>query len=108
LEAIFLKINNLKKVFLGVIVEFSMYFPLVLLVILFRKTKPRHKKLKKYISNVSIEKNETKFESTKGKIKKPLMFPWFLKIFLYIFSFLLMGLSIFFVFFKGKKFIHLF
>ena len=84
---------------LGLIVEFVIYCPMMILVILFKKTKPRHKKSKQMENIVG---NSTKKNSTESNIKKVIKFPWFFSIFLFMFSFCLMGFSIIFVLFKGK------
>ncbi len=86
---------------------------MIILVVLFRKTKPHHKKsskleetLQKMIGHVNLETNAAKNPKTTGKSKTEknnFKFPWHFKIILYIISLVSMGFSILFVLFKGKK-----
>jgi len=90
-----------------VIVEIITFVPLIALVILFKKTKSRHNRLKKFKKMLQNEKNAdsdvklSKINLTNLKKKKVFKFTWPFKIILYLISFLSMGFSILFVLFKG-------
>ena len=90
------------------IVEFVTYLPLLLLVVFFKKTQPRNKKssklekvLKKITGKVQLPAIDLKKPDSNEK-KRKIKFPWYFKIFLYIFSLMSMVLSIAFVLFKGN------
>ncbi len=89
------------------IAEIITFIPLIALVILFKKTKSRHNRLKKFKKMLQNENNADsdvkllKMNSTNLKKKKVFKFPWPFKIVLYLVSFLSMGFSILFVLFKG-------
>jgi hypothetical protein len=95
---------------MGIITNILAYIPVFFLIELFKRTshrKSKIKKLQKLISSLSgTTKNLTLLtESEKVPIKnrkKLIKFPWWLKIILYIISFILMALSIFLVAFRGK------
>jgi hypothetical protein len=90
-----------------VIVEIITFVPLIALVILFKKTKSRNNRLKKFKKMLQNENNANSdvkilnIKSTNFKKKKVFKFPWPFKIILYLVSFLSMGFSIIFVLFKG-------
>ncbi len=91
------------------IVEVITYFPLIFLIILFRKTKPHHKRSKKIEKifpnlnlDVDLKKNKTTQQNNEANKNKAFKFPWYFKIILYMISFLIMGISILFVLFKGN------
>jgi len=104
-----LKLKLYFKIILGVIVEIITFVPLIALVILFKKTKSRHNRLKKFKKMLQNENNADsdvkllKMNSTNLKKKKVFKFPWPFKIVLYLVSFLSMGFSILFVLFKGLR-----
>ncbi len=98
---------------LGVIVEFITFVPMIVLVVLFRKTNPYYKKtnrleniLRKIIGSNILETSQTTKSNEKQLRNKKFKFPWFFKIFLYLISFLTMGLSIAFVIIKGLNFLN--
>jgi len=88
-------------------VEIITFVPLIALVILFKKTKSRNNRLKKFKKMLQNEHNADSdvkilnIKSTNLKKKKVFKFPWPFKIILYLVSFLSMGFSIIFVLFKG-------
>jgi hypothetical protein len=90
-----------------VIVEIITFVPLIVLVILFKKTKSRQKRstqFKKMLqkeTNLDSDIKILKMKSNQVTKKKLFKFPWPFKIVLYLVSFLSMGFSILFVLFKG-------
>ena len=96
------------KVLLGIIIEFIIFFPLIIFVRLFRTTKPlinRSEKIKNILQNLNANSRFENLSKVKKFAKKSqnIKFPWFFKIILYAISFFSMGISIAFVLFKGKK-----
>ena len=89
--------------------EIITFVPLIAIVILFKKTKSRHNRLKKFKKMLQNENNADsdvkilKIKSTNLKKKKLFKFPWPFKIVLYLISFVSMGFSIIFVLFKGLR-----
>lgn len=88
--------------------EFVTYLPLLLLVLVFKKTQPRKKKssklekvLKKITGRVHLPAIHVKKPDLTEK-KRKIKLPWYFKIFLYIFSLMSMVLSIAFVLLKGN------
>jgi hypothetical protein len=88
-------------------VEIITFVPLIALVILFKKTKSRHNRLKKFKKMFKNENNADfdvkllKMNITNLRKRKVFKFPWPFKIILYLVSLLSMGFSILFVLFKG-------
>ena len=97
---------------MGVITNILAYIPVFFLIELFKRTshrKSKTEKLQKLISSLSETKKTVNFVSQGEKVplikrKKFIKFPWWLKIILYIISFILMTLSILMVIFRGKYF----
>jgi hypothetical protein len=100
-------ISSKIKIFLGILVELSMFIPLSFLVMLFRKIKPPHKrskKLEKILQSNDLDANNQKIklsDQNENK-KKSFVLPRSFKIVLYLVSFLSMVFSIAFTLFKGK------
>ena len=94
----------------GILVEIITYVPLLLLVFLFRRTSARKiasKKLKYLIESLTTnqetkKKIEIKSSKDAGNRNKDLKFPWWLKIILYLFSFMCMGVSIALILIKSS------
>ena len=86
-------------------VEIITYIPLIILVILFRRTKPWHNKAKQLdraLKNLHLDIEKNEHGQTKMNPKKYFRFPCAFKIVLYLFSLTLMGISSTFVLFKGS------
>ncbi len=86
------------------IVEIITFVPLLLLVVLFRKTQPlkdNSKRIKRELNKFHFNLKNPKINQSFLKRHKEFRLPWFCKIFFYMLSFILMGISIAFSLFKG-------
>ena len=103
---------TIQQISVGIITNLVVFPPTLLLVQLFRRTKPKSTRLSKIKSLINKEKvGETKlFEKVSKKkieIKKKkfeIKFPWWFKIIAYIISFIFAAVSLFFVAIKGITF----
>jgi hypothetical protein len=91
---------TLQQISVGIITSIIVFLPSILLVGLFRRTKRRHtgiEKLRKILENPNVKQDNP-------TVKKPsfkLQFPWWFKVFAYLFAFALAAVSLFFVIIKG-------
>ena len=91
---------------MGVLTNIVAYVPVFVLIQLFKRTssfRSKSKKVEKLIKNSlnesSLSKNNFNTEESKSM---SITFPWWFKIFLYLFSFFVMASSIGLVTFKGN------
>ena len=91
---------------MGVLTNIVAYVPVFVLIQLFKRTssfRSKSKKVEKLIKNSlnesSLSKNNFHTEESKSM---SITFPWWFKIFLYLFSFFVMASSIGLVTFKGN------
>ena len=99
------------KVFIGAIIDFVMFLPLIFWAFLFRRTRKnngKYEKLKSIIQSSNgndLKNNERKQNSEIGtaRAKRGFAFPRWFKFILYAISFLFMIASIFFTILKGYK-----
>ena len=89
---------------MGVLTNIVAYVPVFVLIQLFKRTssfRSKSKKLEKLIKNNESSLNKNNFHTEESK-SMSFTFPWWFKIFLYLFSFVVMASSICFVTFKGN------
>ena len=89
---------------MGVLTNIVAYVPVFVLIQLFKRTssfRSKSKKLEKLIKNNESSLNKNNFHTEESK-SMSIIFPWWFKIFLYLFSFFVMASSICFVTFKGN------
>ena len=89
---------------MGVLTNIVAYVPVFVLIQLFKRTssfRSKSKKLEKLIKNNESSLNKNNFHTEESK-SMSFTFPWWFKIFLYLFSFFVMASSICFVTFKGN------
>ena len=94
----------MKKIFIGFLTNIVAYVPVFVLIQLFRRTSSvwsKSKRLVKLIKNTDSSLNKNKIH-TKESESMSWIFPWWFKIILYLFSFIVMASSIVLVTFKGK------
>ena len=91
---------------MGVLTNIVAYVPVFVLIQLFKRTssfrsksKKVEKLIKKSLNESSLSKNNFHTEESKSM---SIIFPWWFKIFLYLFSFFVMASSIGLVTFKGN------
>ncbi len=105
-----------KKMVMGIITNILAYIPVFFLIEFFKRTsrrKSKIKKLQKLISSLSGTSKNVNLLSESEKVplkkrKELIKFPWWLKILLYIISFIIMALSILSVVFRGKYYRDIF
>ena len=93
-----------EKILMGVLTNIVAYVPVFVLIQLFKRTssfRSKSKKLKKLIKNNESSLNKKKIHIDETKSLR-WTFPWWLKIFLYLFSFVAMAFSIVIVTMKGN------
>ena len=105
---------SLQQINIGIITNLIVIPPSFLLVQIFRRSKQKEtriKKLKSFLKEKNLSCIENKehlnqkhLKKTKAKTQKEFKFPWWFKIIAYILSFLLAGVSLFFVVIKGIEF----
>jgi hypothetical protein len=100
---------NFYKIFIGILTNIVAYVPVFVLIQLFSRTScvwSKSQRLEKLIRNSesSLNKNNS---LTKESKTMSITFPWWFKIFLYLFSFIVMASSIVLVTFKGIFFTNL-
>ena len=107
---------TLQQLSVGIITNLIVFPPTLLLVQMFRRTKPRQTRINKLKTLLSTTQNKADLESaseeeqttTREEEKKKrsfqLKFPWWFKIIAYTVSFVFATVSIFFVIIKGIEF----
>ena len=94
----------MKKIFIGVLTNIVAYVPAFILIQLFKRTSgvwSKSKKLEKFMKNTGSSLNKNNYQTIESKSMR-FTFPWWFKIFFYLFSFIVMASAIVLVTFKGK------
>jgi hypothetical protein len=97
----------LKQIFIGVLTNIVAYVPVFVLIQLFKRTSSvwsKSKRLEKFMENNESSLNKKKIHTKESDLMS-FTFPWWFKIFLYLFSFIVMASSIVLVTFKGNFFL---
>ncbi|CAF3361707.1 unnamed protein product [Rotaria sp. Silwood1] len=98
-----------EEISVGVIIEFITFIPSLLLVALFRRSKPRRPRkispVGEAIQNIGAHKpaKKTKLLSIESKEKK-IFFPWWCLILAYVLSFLMVSTSVFFIIVRSVQY----
>ncbi|CAF3678781.1 unnamed protein product [Rotaria sordida] len=98
-----------EEIIVGIIVEFITFCPSLILVALFRRSKPRHPRtispVGEAIQNIRANKLETKTQSHSIESRdKKLFFPWWCLILAYILSLLMVITSVFFIIVRSVEY----
>jgi hypothetical protein len=97
----------LKQIIIGVLANIVAYVPVFVLIQLFKRTSgvwSKSKRLEKFMKNTGSSLNKNNYQTKESKSLR-FTFPWWFKIFLYLFSFIVMASSIVLVTFKGNFFL---
>jgi len=97
----------LKQIFIGVLTNIVAYVPVFVLIQLFKRTSgvwSKSKRLEKFMENNESSLNKNNYQTKESDLMS-FTFPWWFKIFLYLFSFIVMASSIVLVTFKGNFFL---
>jgi hypothetical protein len=92
---------------MGILTNIVAYVPVFVLIQLFKRTSSvfsKSKRLEKLVTKTgpSLNKNQIHTKDSKSMSFTFITFPWWFKIFLYLFSFVVMVSSIVLVIFKGN------
>ena len=97
----------MKQIFIGVLTNIVAYVPVFVLIQLFKRTSgvwSKSKRLEKFMENNESSLNKNNYQTKESDLMS-FTFPWWFKIFLYLFSFIVMASSIVLVTFKGNFFL---
>ena len=103
MKLIFLK-SCFWKICIGILTNIVAYMPVFVLIQLYKRTSgvwTKSIRLEKLIKKIESSLNKKKIRSQESKTI-PSTFPWWFKIFLYLFSFVSMAFSIVLITFKGN------
>ena len=94
----------MKQIFIGVLTNIVAYVPVFVLIQLFKRTSgvwSKSKRLEKFMKNTGSSLNKNNYQTKESKSMR-FTFPWWFKIFLYLFSLIVMASSIVLVTLKGN------
>lgn len=95
------------QIITGVICDVLIFVPTFIIIQLFRRSKPRYSRtvlIKSHVNKViqqSGKRSSTQFTKKRPLKQRKLLFPWWIKIFAYVFSFVIITCSLAFIIFKG-------